>query len=276
MAEITAAMVKSLRDKTQLPMMECKKALQKTEGDEAAAIEELRKAGKKTMGKRADRETAEGLVAVYASVDDGAGAILELQCESGPVAKHEEFVQLAKDLTQALATGPGADSADALLEQPSPSDPKTTLRDQFDDLTNRMREVFRVARMERIAAPAGGYSHHTGTVGAIVEVEGGNQQAANDVSMHVAAQNPAAVAKEDLDADAIAKEREILREAALKEGKPENIVDKMVDGRMRNFFAERVLTEQPFIKEESQSVGKYAKDAGMKIKRFIRWELGKE
>ncbi len=273
MAEITAAMVKQLRDDTQLPMMECKKALKESGGDVEAAKQALRESGKKFMGKRQDRETDEGRIGVYTSVADGVGAIIELQCESAPVASNEEFIQLANDLAQQLATGPGAATAEALWAQPSPSQSGKTLEEQRDEIQNKIREVFRLARLERIDAPSGGFVHMA-KIGVLLEVEGGNDELAKEVSLHIAAMNPKAATKEDLDADLVASERATLSEAARKEGKPENIIEKMIEGRMRNFFAEHVLEEQPFVKDEKQTVGAVAKAGGMKLVRFIRWQLG--
>lgn len=276
MPEINAAMVKSLRDKTGLPMMECKKALQDANGDEAAAVESLRKAGKKTMAARADRATEFGRMGIYADVNAGVGAMVELQCESAPVVGNSDFVRLANDLAKQLATGPGAATPEELLSQPSPSNPSQTLSDQKDDLSNRIREVFNIARMVRIDQAAGGYAHHTGVSGVLVEVSGKDQQVANQIAMHVAAMRPKAVSKEDLDPALIEKEREILSEAARKEGKPEAIISKMVEGRLRNFFQETVLTEQLFIKDDTKTVGKLAQDAGMKVLRYVHWQLGKD
>ncbi len=276
MPEINAAMVKSLRDKTGLPMMECKKALQDANGDEAAAVETLRKAGKKTMAARADRATEFGRMGIYADVNAGVGAMVELQCESAPVVGNSDFVRLANDLAKQLATGPGAATPDELLSQPSPSNPSQTLADQKDDLSNRIREVFNVARMVRIDQAAGGYAHHTGVSGVLVEVSGKDQQVANQIAMHVAAMRPKAVSKEELDPALIEKEREILSEAARKEGKPEAIISKMVEGRLRNFFQETVLNEQLFIKDDTKTVGKLAQDAGMKVLRYVHWQLGKD
>ena len=273
MAEITAAMVKQLRDDTQLPMMECKKALNEAGGDMEAAKQALREAGKKFMGKRQDRSTDEGRIGVYASIADGVGAMIELQCESAPVAVNEEFVQLANDLAQQLATGPGATTPDELWAQPSPSRNGLTLEEQRDEIQNKIREVFRLARIQRFDAPCGAFVHMA-KIGVLLEVEGGTDELAKDVSMHVAAMNPQAATKDDLDADLVAKERETLSEAARKEGKPENIIEKMIEGRMRNFYAEHVLEEQPFIRDEKQTVGALAKSGGMKLVRFIRWQLG--
>ena len=273
MAEITAAMVKQLRDDTQLPMMECKKALNDAGGDMEAAKQALREAGKKFMGKRQDRSTDEGRIGVYSSVADGVGAMIELQCESAPVANNEEFVQLANDLAKQLATGPGASTPEELWSQSSPSKSGMTLEDQRDEIQNKIREVFRLARMERFDAPSGAFVHMA-KIGVLLEVEGGNDDLAKEISLHVAAMSPEATTRDDLDADLVAKERATLSEAARKEGKPENIIEKMIEGRMRNFYAERVLEEQPFVKDDKQTVGKVAKAGGMKLVRFIRWQLG--
>lgn len=276
MAEISAAAVKSLRERTGLPLMECKQALVKAGGDEDKAIEDLRKEGAKTMKMRDGRETSSGRIAAYTNREKKVGAMVELQCESDPVAKNDEFRQLAADLAQQLATGPGASSPAELLAQPSPSKKGQTLEEQMGDLTNKIREVFRVARIVRIDADCGSYAHHTGTSAVLMEIGGGNDEAAKDVCMHVAAMKPSVVNKEDLDPAAVEKEREILSEAARKEGKPENIIAKMVEGRLKNFYAERVLAEQPFVKDDKQTVGQYAKSNGLTLGRFVRWELGKE
>ena len=275
MAEITAAAVMALRKKTGLPMMDCKSALAEAGGDEDKAIELLRKRGAQVLAKRSDRETSFGRCGLYCGSDKPKGAMVELMCESAPVTSNEEFVQLANDLAEQLATGPGAATAEELLDQQSPSKDGMTLRQQKDDLFNRIREVFNVGRMVIIEGTTGGYSHNSGTVsGVIVGVEGGSDELARDVSMHVAAMRPAVLNVSDLPADEVAKEREILKAAALEEGKPENIVEKMVDGRMRNYYAERVLLEQPFVKDDKNSVGKFAESNGMKVTQFVHWELG--
>jgi elongation factor Ts len=276
MPEITAALVRQLREETGLPMMDCKQALTETGGDLSAAKDVMRKKGLKLQEGRGGRETAFGRFGIYAGVNMKAGAVVELKCESAPVAGSAEFVRLANALAEQLATGPGAKTADELLDQPSPQHPGKKLREVKDDMFNRIREVFNVGRLARIDGPTGGYCHNAGTVsGVLVEVEGGTDEAAKDVSMHIAAMRPLAVSSDQVDPAVVEKERQILREAALAEGKPANIVDKMVEGRLKNFFAERVLLEQPFVKESSQSVKQYAQSAGMKVKRFVHWELGK-
>ncbi len=272
---ISAAAVKELREETGLPLMDCKKALTECDGDKEAAKVHLREQGKKIEGKRSDRATSFGRFGIYANLDAPTGAMVELKCESAPVTQNDEFVQLANDLAQQLATGPGAADGDALLAQPSPSKDGMTLAQQKDDLFNRIREVFNVGRIVRIDGSCNGYSHNASTVaGVLIEVEGGNAEAAKDVCMHIAAMSPVGLNREDVPTEEVEQERKILKEAALQEGKPENIVDKMVEGRLRGFFAERVLTEQPFVKEPKQTVGKYAEENGMKIKQFIHWVLG--
>ncbi len=191
------------------------------------------------------------------------------------MTQNEEFIALANDLAQQLATGPGAANAEELLAQPSPSKPTMTLGEQKDELFNRIREVFNVGRIARVDGVCGGYSHNAGTVsGVLLQVQGSNDDAARDICMHIAAMRPAALTTDDLDAAQVDQERTILREAALKEGKPESIVDKMVEGRLRSYFAERVLTEQPFVKDDKLTVGKYADQSGLKLVKFIHWELG--
>lgn len=279
MAEITAAAVMALRDKTGLPMMECKKALQECGGNTEQAVEWLRKQGVKTQAMRADRETSTGRLAVYADPSKNVGTIIELKCESAPVANSPDFKALAEDIATTLALGPGAKTPADLLAQKSHAHPDKTLAEIKDDLFNRMREVFDLARICRIDAPCGGYAHHDGSKAAIVEIAGkttGPDAAtvAKDISMHVVALAPQAITKEDLDPEAVAKEREILTEAARGEGKPENIIAKMIEGRLRNFFSQCVLLEQPFVKDDKQTVGQLAKSAGLEVKRVENWKLG--
>jgi elongation factor Ts len=276
MAEITAAMVMKLRDETGLPMMDCKKALQETGGDFDLAKQTARESGKKIMSIRQDRSTEEGRIAVYTSLKPGVGAMIELQVESAPVAKHEDIVALANDLAKQLATGPGAKTPEDLWKQPAPSRKGTTLQQWKDEIEGKMREVIRLARIQRTDAPSGGYVHHDAKSGVLLQVEGGNDELAKNIAMHVAAMKPKAATTAELDPALVAKERTILTEQAKKEGKPDNIIEKMIDGRMRNFYAEHVLTEQPFVKDDKQTVGKVAAAGGMKLVKFIRWQLGEK
>ena len=278
MAAITAADVKSLREKTGLPMMECKKALSECGGDTNAAIEWLRKQGIKTQSMRSDREMSTGRLAVYTDLDKGVGAMVELKCESSPVANSPDFKELVADMAKQLALGPGASSPEELLAQKSLAHPDRTLGELKDDLFNRMREVFELSRIRRIDAPCGGYAHHDGSKACLVELAGKAGSAiadvAKDIAMHIVAMAPKAVSKEELDPAAVEKEREILTEAALAEGKPANIVDKMIEGRLRNFFSQCVLLEQPFVKDDKQTVGKLAQSSGIEVKTMENWSHG--
>ncbi|MFO0884884.1 MAG: translation elongation factor Ts [Pirellulales bacterium] len=277
MAEITAALVRELRDETGLPMMDCKKALTECGGDKQAAKDHLRKMGIKLAGNRSSRETSFGRFGIYAGHDKKAGAIVEVKCESAPVAGSPEFIQFTQDLAAALANNPSVTTADELLALPSPSKAGASLKDVKDDMFNRIREVFNVGRFKRIDSVCGGYSHNSGTVsGVLVAVDGGNDVAAKDVAMHVAAMRPLALKKEEIDPAVVAKERELLKAAALAEGKPANIVDKMVEGRLKSFYAEQCLEAQPFVKENSISVGQYAAQNNMVLKSFVLFELGRE
>lgn len=276
MSEISAADVKSLRERTGLPMMDCKKALGEAQGNIDKAVELLRKTGAKLMEKRAGRATISGRIAVCLTPDANTGAMVDLRCESAPVAANEHFVQLANDLARQLAVGPGAATSEELLSQPAPGKPGQTLKQQFDGLNHRIREVFRLERIVRLDGQCGGYAHHNGAAGVLLQYEGSNADLAKDVCMHVAAMRPKVVSKGELDPALVAKEREILAEAARSEGKPEKIIEKMVEGRLRNFYAECCLAEQPFVKDDSRTVGKVASEAGVKLLRFVHWELPKE
>ncbi len=274
---ISAAAVKAFRERTGLPLMDCKQALQAAGGNEEQAMEELRKKGKQLSDKRSDRETAFGRFGMHIGTDKNVGAMVELLCESAPVTANDSFIQLAQDLATQLATGPGASTAEELLAQDSPSMPGTSLGQQKDDLFNRIREVFNVGRMVRVEGVCGGYQHNAGTTaGVLVHITGGNDDAAKDVSMHIAAMRPEVLNVEDLDQAQVSRERELLTAAAKAEGKPDNIVEKIVDGRIRQYCAERALVEQPFVKDDKQSVGEYAKSHGMTLNQYWHWVIGEK
>jgi elongation factor Ts len=219
MAEITAAAVKDLREKTGLPMMDCKKALTEAGGDIEKAIEVLRILGKKVQGKQAGRSTSTGRIAVFSELEPGVGALIDIRCESAPVANNEHFVGLANDLAQQLAKGPGAATPDELLDQPSPSLKGTTLRQQFDDLNNRIREKFVLERILRVNGPTAGYVHHNGAIAALLHVEkaAGAAELARDICMHIVGKKPIVLGKEDVDPALVAKERDILEQAMAQE-----------------------------------------------------------
>lgn len=273
MADVSAAAVKELRELTGLPMMDCKQALTEAKGDKDAAVSLLRERNKKVQETRLGRDTEFGRIGVYA--DDKVGALVELMCESAPVAGSADFKQFANDLAEQLAKGPGAATADELMKQPSLREKGKTLGEQKDDMFSRIREVFKVGRVLRLPGSSVGYVHATGDLGALVQYEGADPAIVRDVAMHIVAQSPTAVTREDLDPAEVQKEKDFQTEQARKEGKPDNIIQKMIEGRMRNFYAARVLLDQPFVKDETQTVGKVVESAKTKIKKFVNWKLGK-
>lgn len=277
MADISAAAVKALRDKTNLPLMDVKRALTEAGGDEAKAIEILKESFKKLAIKRAENTTSEGLVRVLVNDDGSRGVMVELQCESAPVAKAEDFVFLADQCAKQLLTGPGADSPEALLEQGAPDRKGTTLKALLEEVFNKIREKIVLARVIRVDGNVNGYAHHDGKTGVLMIVDGAKKGEAvvKDVAMHIAALRPAVALPEELDAAGIAAERARLTAEASASGKPANIVEKMVDGKMKVYYAEQgVLAFQAFAKDDSKTVSQALAEHGLKPVKFVRWVLG--
>lgn len=278
MAEITAAAVKAFRERTGLPMMDCKRALVETGGDEDAALELLRKKGLAKMSeKSAERSTEEGVIAVAKS--DGAVGMVELLCESAPVATSPDFLQLADDIAAVVASQPVFATVEELMAQPSPSKAPQTLQQQLEDLFNRIREVFRVKRYLKIEGNVAHYLHHDHKVGVVLVMEEGSDVLGRDICMHIAAMRPEGLSAEDLDPALLANERriqlELMNEDPKDANKPEAIKEKIITGRMESFIAQKCLLSQPFVKEPGQTVAQYAASNGMKIVKFIHWILGK-
>lgn len=275
MAEITAVMVKQFREKTGLPMLECKKALAEADGDQELAIELLRKSGKKTMEKRADRVTEAGRITIYTG-ENGVTSMVEILCESAPVTNNPEFIALCEGMAKQLAEGPGAATTDELFDQifPGKSD---TIRTVFDDLVNKIREVFRFNRLLRTDSKVGTYVHHNNAIGVVLEVEGEDVELASNICMHIASMNPKALSEADVAPELIAKEREIAMEQTKQQnaGKPQNILEKIVDGRVKAFLKEVCLIDQPYVLDTAKSVGQAAADGGLKLKKMHHWLLGK-
>lgn len=274
---VTAGAVKALREKTNLPMMDCKKALVEADGDEEKAIEILREQFKKIQLKRAENTTAEGQIAIAISDDASEAAMVEVQCESAPVASSEEFQAFARQCANQMLNGPGADSAEALLEQPAPEVEGQSLQQVWEEMTNQIREKMVLARVTRVKGPVQGYVHHDGKNGVLFQAEGdsGKLDVLRDVAMHVAALRPAVCHPEDLDQTEVEAERGRLKEAAIASGKPENIVEKIVDGQIKKYFDEQgVLTYQAFAKDDSKSVSQALAESGYKAVAFTRWTLG--
>lgn len=275
MSTISAAAVKALRERTNLPMMECKSALTEAEGDMEKAIEILRKRFAGLQAKKGDRETAEGRVATFIDPVQKIGSILEMRCESAPVAKSDLFVQLANDLARHVALK-GSTGVDTLLGEPYVDDPKKTVNDRIAEVVGLIRENMKPARFTRLTGLLGSYVHHDGSVGVMLQVEGAaaDAQLLRDVCMHITAKNPVAARREDVPATLIDKEREIAKAQAAATGKPANIVDKIAEGKLKSWFAENVLVEQPFVKDDTKLVGDVLKAAGLKVVGFVRYKVG--
>ena len=277
MAEITAAAVKALRDRTDLPMMECKKALVEAGGDMEKAVEILKSQFKKILDKRSENATAEGQIVVRIKDDGSEGVMIEMQCESAPVAANDGFQAFANACAQQLLEGPGAAGPAELLQQPAPGADGKTLNDVYEDLVNRIREKIVLARILRVPGPVGGYVHHDGKTGVMFQAEGENATAPvlRDVAMHVAGLKPTVVSSDQLDPAVVQKERDRLSAEAKATGKPDNIIEKIVDGRMNAFYVEQgVLTLQPFAKDDSKTVAQALAESGLKAVSFTRWVLG--
>jgi elongation factor Ts len=277
MAEITAAAVKALRELTDLPMMDCKRALMEAGGDQDKAIEILKQAFKKIQLKRQDNPTEEGRIFMQIKEDGSEAALVELQCESAPVAGSEDFTQLGDQLAKQLLEGPGAETADDLLGQTAPDLEGTSLKEMYEQVANKIREKITVARICRVNGPVGGYVHHDGKTAVLFQAEGddANNEILRDVSMHIAALKPVAVNPEDLPADVVQAERDRLSEEAKLIGKPDNIIEKIVDGRMNNFYVEKgVLTLQQFAKDDSKTVSQVLAEHSFKAGNFTCWVLG--
>ena len=266
MAEITAGMVKELRELTGLGMMECKKALEEAGGDMKKAEELLRiKSGAKAS-KAASRVASEGAIGTYVSADGRVGAMVEVNSETDFVAKNPEFAAFARSLAELVATRQPADVA-ALSELKIGADTVEATRQK---LVQKIGENITVRRFERIETDAKleTYLHPPGKIGVMVEYEGANPAVAKDVAMHIAFAKPKYMAKEQVAADVIASERKILEARAAESGKPPEIVAKMVEGGLNKFLAEITLLGQPFVKDDKQTVEKMLKAQGSKLRGY--------
>lgn len=272
---ITAAQVKELRERTGSGMMECKKALVEADGDMDAAIELLRKSGAAKADKKAGRVAAEGLI-VIAMTEDGKQAVMvEVNSETDFVAKKAEFQGFAEAVAQrALADGP-ADVA-ALAAMNLKDGESASIEEVRKGLVATIGEKIDVRRFLTVTASTGtlGQYLHGGRIGVLVEVQGGDQGLAKDIAMHIAASKPVCIAESDVPAELLEKEKEILMAQAQESGKPADIIEKMVMGRVKKFLSEITLLGQPFVKDPDQTVGKLLKAAGAQVLQFQRLELG--
>lgn len=276
MAEITAAAVKALREKTDLPMMECKKALTEAGGDEAKAIQILKEMFKKVQEKRADNVTAEGRVFIAAKPDGSEAAMIEIQCESAPVATGEVMQKFGQAMADQLLNGPGASDVAALMAQKGAGSSQT-FQAEYEEIVNKIREKIVVNRIARVKGPVAGYVHHDFKTGVLFVAAGTakSTDVLKDVAMHIAALNPVVTKPEELAADIVKAERDRLVAEARASKKPENIIEKMVDGRMKVFYAEQgVLVMQPFAKDDSKTVAQALSEVGVEAVTFHRWKVG--
>jgi len=272
MAEITAGMVKALRDKTDAPMMECKKALAEANGDLGKAEEILRiKLGNKAS-KAASRVAAEGIVAIAVTPDAKAGAIVEINCETDFVAKNDDFVALAAGLAKLVLEKKPADvgALSALPYQGS------TVEEVRKALVGKIGENLSVRRFARLDAKGriAQYVHGGSKIGVMVDVVGGDEQLAKDLAMHIAAAKPVALSRDQVPGDLIKKERDIAAAKAAESGKPANIVEKMIEGSVQKFLKEVTLLGQPFVKDDKQTVEALLKSKGASVGGFVLYVVG--
>lgn len=281
MAEITATAVKALRDRTGAGMMDCKRALEEAGGDEERAIDLLRQRGAAKAAKRAGRQTSEGTVQIVASEDGSAAAMAEVSSETDFVARNQEFVEYAERVAEVTL---GADLASGV---PVPGDEflarsdAERLRKRLNELRAKIGENVGVARVARLEAGPeeviGRYLHFGNRIGVLIVLTGGgNEELARELAMHVAAAAPVAVRPEDIPEELRDRERTVLLEQARSEGKPPEIVEKIVEGRMRKFYEEQALLWQGFVKDPDRQVRDLLAEAGedVDVRRFVRFEVG--
>lgn len=302
MAEISAQLVKQLREMTGAGMMECKKALVEAGGDLQKAIDVLKTRGLVNAGKKAGRSTKQGLLGVHVSSDGKSGTMVEVNCESDFVARTEDFQNLVRDITEHVAelkpthvrkedVAQATEHAVALYEQQFSKDKSQTVSDIIKSKIAKLGENISVSRFAQLhvngSGVIGSYVHTGAQVATIVEIHAPEAMTGNadfealvrDIAMQVTAANPQFVSKQDVSPEALAREKAIQRERALKEGKPEKMVDKIAEGRLGKFFEEVCLLDQPFIKDNAMTVGELIRSkaggAGeMKVTHFVRYKVG--
>lgn len=273
---VTASMVKELRERTGAGMMECKKALTETGGDQDAAVELLRKKGAASADKKSSRVAAEGAI-VQRFADDGRRAVMvEVNSETDFVAKGEAFNEFSDAVAARILASDPAD-VDALMALPLADGGESVETVRKDLVGGKIGENISVRRFTAMNAGDGevlaGYLHGN-RIGVLVHLAGGDETLARDIAMHVAASRPVSVDESGMPADLVAREREIFLEQARASGKPENIMEKMVEGRVRKFLAENTLVGQSFVKDPDQTVGQLLKAAGAAVRGFVRYEVG--
>ena len=273
MAQITAAIVKELRERTGAGMMDCKKALVATEGDMEKAIDFLREKGLSQAAKKAGRVAAEGAVVAYVTEDGKTGAIVEVNCETDFVGKNENFQALAKSIAELIVKTNPAD-VDALLA--SEMDGKI-VKDVVTEAIAKIGENISVRRFVRYESAEGkvySYIHGGGKIGVLVDMKGGDAELGKDIAMQVAAANPQFLNRNEVPDSELEHEKDILTEQARNEGKPENIIAKMVMGRINKYYKEVCLVDQEFIRDGDLTISKLLKSKNADVARFARFQLG--
>ncbi len=291
MANITSQMVKELREMTQAGMMDCKKALMEADGDMDKAVEWLREKGLAAAAKKAGRIAAEGVVASYVSDDAKVGVVVEVNCETDFVAKTDNFINFSKNVAKHVAMANPAD-VDELMNQPFVDDQSKTITDLVSDATVSIGEKISIRRFARYEATHGAvetYIHMGGKIGVLLQVANDNAATLtadefktfyHDVALQIAAARPSYVRPEEVPAEILENERKILRAQALEEGKPAEIVDRMVEGRVKKYYKDVCLLEQPFVKDGDKSIKQVMAEtakaigANLDLVKFERFERG--
>jgi elongation factor Ts len=270
---ITAALVKELRERTGAGMMECKKALVETDGDIEAAIENMRKSGQAKAAKKAGRTAADGVIVIKTSPDSKSAVIVEVNCETDFVAKDDNFKSFAEAVAERALHSAVAD-VEALMALPLHEGEDTTIEEARQGLVAKIGENMNVRRFERIDTEGTLASYQHGVrIGVLVDIDT-DAELGRDIAMHIAASSPVCVDEDGVPADLLAKERDIVETQAKESGKPDNIVEKMVEGRMRKYLSEITLKGQPFVKDPDTTVGKLLDGKGARVSGFVRFEVG--
>ncbi len=265
---MSAALVKELRERTGLGLLECKKALAAAGGDVEVAIEELRKSSGMKAAKKAGRTAADGVVSMRIAADGTSGVIGEVNSETDFVARDENFLSF---VSQVMDAAVAAQTDDVTVI--AGGDVETSRQALVQKIGENI-SVRRIAARSTDSGAVGGYVHGNSRIAVLVELEGGDAELAKDVAMHVAAVNPAVVSPSDMPAELLQKEREIFTAQAADSGKPPEIVEKMIEGRVRKYLSENSLTEQAFVKDPDTTVGKLVSAAGARVVGFTRFEVG--
>jgi len=272
--QITASMVKELRERTGSGMMECKKALTEADGDIDVAIENMRKAGMAKADKKSGRVAAEGRVVIKISDDGKSAAVVEVNCETDFVSGGDDFLSFVDAIAATALKNKPADIA--ALSEMTLEGSSETVEEARKAKIAKIGENMQLRRFELLDTESGTFGSylHGSRMGVLVEMENGNDELIKDVAMHIAASNPLCVSEAEVPADVLEKEKDILRAQALESGKPADIVEKMLTGRIRKYLAEITLLGQSFVKDPDKTVETLLSDAGAKVNRFVRYEVG--